>query len=409
MSTANDLPAQLNSLARYVRNGEVKDATDLFRAAVLDAEADSIEKGKRIGSREKAAAPKRVEPREESFNATPFSDIEEQSWDFLWPDWLPRGVIVAVDGAPSAGKTYACLDLCARISSGRPWPCDAHATRRPAENIAVMSAEDSAAKTLKRRLRLLGADMTRCINIGDKTLRDRETNEITSVDGSLQDTAALRDVLERHRPALWVIDTLGHFLGPDASPNDESDIKRVLRPVKELAEEFECSFLLIRHHNKSSGTSAVMRGAGSIAITGQARMLWCFGRHKDDQERRALFCGKSNVGREPEPLEYKVDAATGEFSWVGETDMVIADVLGEQERPSSRRAKRDDAVEWLAAFFADGKERRQEVVKAASAEAGFGWRTLQRAADEVGITREGQYAKGRAGCTHFLWSPPSYE
>ncbi|MEE8105347.1 MAG: AAA family ATPase [Planctomycetota bacterium] len=373
------------------------------------AAGDDVTKERRALERALVDSAGLRKPQEESFEATPFSDIAEEEFSFWWPLWLPAGVVAAIDGAPGSGKTYLALDVAARISSGAPWPCDPHATRRPEATVAIQSAEDSASKTLKKRLRMLGADMSRCLNIGDRTLRDPETNEITSVDGSLQDVAAIRSTLKAHRPVLWIIDTLGHFLGPDASPNNEIDVKRVLRPIKELAEEFGCTFLVVRHHNKSSGTSAVLRGAGSIAITGQARILWCVGRHKDDPERRALFCGKSNVANEPLPLEYRVDSVTGEFQWIGTTDMTLGDVLGEPEK-RNRAHKREDAADWLAEFLSgkvDG-ERMDTVQKVAEA-AGFTWATVKRAAGELGVKKKGVYLKGQRGADHFRWLLPTCE
>ncbi len=54
------------------------------------------------------------------------------------------------------GKSFLALDLCARLSTGQPWP-DGSATAGPAAAV-YLNAEDGAEDTLGPRLRTLGAD-----------------------------------------------------------------------------------------------------------------------------------------------------------------------------------------------------------------------------------------------------------
>src|SRR5688572_7336329 len=82
---------------------------------------------------------------------------ESVSW--LWPGRIPLGKLVLLDGDPDLGKSLISLDLCARLSTGRPFP-DGQPGTGPA-NALVLSAEDSAADTIVPRLSGLGADLTR--------------------------------------------------------------------------------------------------------------------------------------------------------------------------------------------------------------------------------------------------------
>jgi RecA-family ATPase len=62
-------------------------------------------------------------------------------------------------GDPDLGKSMIALDLCARLSTCRPFPDD-----RPAPdpaNALVLSAEDTAYNTIVPRLLRLGADLQR--------------------------------------------------------------------------------------------------------------------------------------------------------------------------------------------------------------------------------------------------------
>src|SRR5438874_1699415 len=89
---------------------------------------------------------------------------------FLWPEILPLGKLVLLDGDPDLGKSLIALDLCARLSTGRPFP-DGRPGPGPA-NALVLSAEDNSADTVVPRLQRLGADLER-ITVWDRD-RDEE-------------------------------------------------------------------------------------------------------------------------------------------------------------------------------------------------------------------------------------------
>src|SRR5262249_48348997 len=90
---------------------------------------------------------------------TPAHQVVAQSVFYLWPERLPQGKLIILDGDPDLGKSLLALDFCARLSTGRPFP-DGRPGPGPA-NALVLSAEDSAADTIVPRLRRLGADLQR--------------------------------------------------------------------------------------------------------------------------------------------------------------------------------------------------------------------------------------------------------
>src|SRR5258708_34732307 len=89
----------------------------------------------------------------------PAHQVVAQAVSWLWPERLPLGKLVILDGDPDLGKSLIALDLCARLSTGRPFP-DGRPGPGPA-NALVLSAEDSPADPLVPRLERLGADMQR--------------------------------------------------------------------------------------------------------------------------------------------------------------------------------------------------------------------------------------------------------
>src|SRR5437667_12607223 len=90
---------------------------------------------------------------------TPLDQVVSQVVSWLWPDRIPLGKLLILDGDPDLGKSLIALDLCARLSTGRPLP-DGQPGPGPA-NALVLSAEDNAADTIVPRLRRLGADVQR--------------------------------------------------------------------------------------------------------------------------------------------------------------------------------------------------------------------------------------------------------
>src|SRR5207248_10338898 len=90
---------------------------------------------------------------------TSAGQVVSQAVSWLWPDRLPLGKLLLLDGDPDLGKSMIALDLCARLSTGRPFP-DGRPGPGPANSL-VLSAEDTAHDTIVPRLGRLGADLGR--------------------------------------------------------------------------------------------------------------------------------------------------------------------------------------------------------------------------------------------------------
>src|SRR5580704_12120282 len=82
------------------------------------------------------------------------SQLEQRETAWLWQCWLPEGKLVMLDGDPGLGKSLLTLDLCARLSTGRPMP---DGTPGPGVvSSLILSAEDGAEDTIKSRLEAFG-------------------------------------------------------------------------------------------------------------------------------------------------------------------------------------------------------------------------------------------------------------
>src|SRR5439155_6958136 len=96
-----------------------------------------------------------------SSDVVPASRLVPQALSWLWPGRLALGKLAILDGDPALGKSLVALDLCARLSTGRPMP-DGSDGPGPACAV-VFNAEDDSEDTVGPRLRALGADLERVL------------------------------------------------------------------------------------------------------------------------------------------------------------------------------------------------------------------------------------------------------
>ena len=98
------------------------------------------------------------------------NELTPRSVDWLWPNRLALGKLAMFDGDAGLGKSLVTLDLCARVTTGRPFP-DGAAGGEPA-SVVVLNAEDGARDTIHGRLRAAGADLSR-VHVFDRSEAER--------------------------------------------------------------------------------------------------------------------------------------------------------------------------------------------------------------------------------------------
>ena len=82
---------------------------------------------------------------------------------WLWVGRLARGKLAMFDGDPGLGKSFVTLDLCARLTAGRPFP-DGSPGHSPS-NVLLFHGEDAAEDVVNPRLESLGADRSRVFHV----------------------------------------------------------------------------------------------------------------------------------------------------------------------------------------------------------------------------------------------------
>lgn len=308
---------------------------------------------------------------------TRFEDIEEEETLWLWPDRLPAGEIVVIAGDPGLGKSTVTLDWTAAVSTGRAWP-----DGEPCEQggVLLVSCEDSLTKTVKKRLRQAGASM------------DRVRHLDGAADGKafgLEDISTLRDAVAQVQEEcgscrLIIIDPASAFCG-SKDANSNAEVRAMLAPLHELAEEAGACVVLVSHLNKGQGR-AMYRGIGSIAWNATARVVYQVAADEHDRDVRLLSQVKNNLAPEAKTYSFEIDA--GRVRWLAEEDVTADEALEPQAQKASRGGKKEAAKAWLIDLLA-GSPMTVSEVKAAHAalgdDCGFSWKTVERARQGAGV------------------------
>jgi hypothetical protein len=312
--------------------------------------------------------------------ARPASEVTAQPVTWLWPGRLALGKLALLDGDPDRGKSLVSLDLCARLSTGRPWP-DGTPSPGPQSSV-IINAEDGEDDTICPRLRALGADLGRVFFLPRDAARGGADFCLPAR------TEALDRVLAETAARLVVIDPITLFLA--AGVNTHSDgggVRRALAPLVALAGKHGCTGLLVRHLNKGGRHQALYRGLGSIGLVGSCRSAWLVAADPRIKGRRVFAQEKNNVGPSQPSLAFDVVDAGGGLpavNWLGTTDWGADALLAAAADRPAMPGPIDFAKEFLAEVLKDGPRTSREIWEKAEP-LGHSQRTLDRAREALKI------------------------
>ncbi len=304
--------------------------------------------------------------------------MEGRSVDWLWENYIPLGRITILAGDPGIGKSQTAIDLIARITNGGSMPDGSQALRG---NCAIATAEDETSETIIPRLYAAGANMTSVIVIRKVRLGDEERYLALP-----RDLNRLRVMIREERLRLVVIDPLNAFVEQSVNTYKDQDIRSVLAPVEGIAEEMQCSILIIAHLNKREEASTLYRVGGSIGFIGAARSVLAVQRKSASDGSgdlmNVLYSIKENLGKKPPARQFIItgeeveEPKTGEMirtskvEWHGQC---ANPTRGRDDGPRMRK----ECMDFLIAVFGREDEVLSEEIKTDARNAGVSWRTLQ--------------------------------
>ncbi len=228
-----------------------------------------------------AQAPKWVPPecKPQSFlGVIPLSEVTEEDAEWLVPWGIPNGSITLLAGDGGSGKSSMWANLAAAVSSGQRSILDPKGFQRSPDTVLVLTAEESIAKVVSKRLRKAGADATKIkvLNVDDPY--DTQVAKVKI--GSNELAAIVRDM----RPALCVIDPIQGFLPRGINMGSRNEMRECLTSLVRLGTEIGTAFLVVCHTNKRSA-SGRDKISDSSDLWDIARAVWMVGVTPDDKTR----------------------------------------------------------------------------------------------------------------------------
>lgn len=381
------LPASLGHWVALVRQGAAR------RLAEKEAEAlQALAPNPAVSTEQLAARFAEASATLESYQkpATSYlsrvSDVQPQAVDWLWEGRIPKGTLTVFDGDPGRGKGLVVCDLAARITTGRDMP---DGSPGAVGRVLYLTTEDAISFVVRPRLDVARAniDLVFVLTPGSEALIKFPDN-----------CDLLKRSVRELEAALVIIDPLSAFLGDSINSHKDSDIRRALTPLHQLAEGTGVSIIGIRHLNKSNGVSAMYRGGGSIAIAAAARSLVVFGSDPEQQGDRIMGWVKLNIAELPCSLRYQVEtvvhpalkdkygkpAEIAKVRWLGESD-VHADQLVQAAPDPEHQSQLDEGCELIRQIFGDSTQVLAMEAEKALRDAGISDGTKARARRKLGV------------------------
>jgi hypothetical protein len=211
------------------------------------------------------------------------TDEEIEDYDWVWPGRFALKKIGLLTGLPDEGKGVLLSDIIARVTRGAAWPCGEGSA--PTGNVILLTAEDDIRDTIIPRLMAADADLKRVHII--KMMRETGKQRMFSL---VTDLPMLQQkVIEVGNVKLIVIDPVAAYLGIGKIDSFRAtDVRAMIGPLKEFAEELRIFILGVMHFNKKMDvTNLLLRVSDSLAYTAAARHV--YGIVDDPDNDRKLF------------------------------------------------------------------------------------------------------------------------
>lgn len=321
--------------------------------------------------------------RYEAANADLFGEmanVEPRDVEFSWFPYLVRGAVNLLEGDPGTGKTYLLCTVAACFSAGIALPGQ---TEPRAVAVLFMSAEDDPDTTLVRRLVRMGADL----NLITYTTRYFRLEE--------EALGWIDKHIEEKGIELVILDPLLAYMQGGIDMNKANETRPFMARLAELAKRRNVTIIGLRHLTKAGNDKAIYRGLGSIDITAAARSAIMLDVHPKDKDLRVMMHIKHNLAPRGASLAYELVDGSFEkgrvpkLKWLGEVDIHPEDLAQKKGEPGRPDDALQQAITFLKQYLATGPKPIKQVLADGERRSHAG-RTLRRAADKIGVTKEGK-------------------
>lgn len=292
--------------------------------------------------------------------------VEMRPIAWLDKPFLQRSAFQLIAGPKGVGKGTWLARVTANMTRG---------VYGRAQNVLLVSSEDSAAIDIRPRLNAAHGDDSRVYLIRSEFALPRDLDRLRDLALKIGDIG------------LIVIDPVGNHLdGVDT--DKEGAIRHALRGLNQLADDLDCTILGIRHLGKARLNGALAAVLGSVAWVDLPRAVLAFAADdEDDMTFHVQVVAGNRSGRSAaqayrielrdvglgEPVTYAVE--------LGESGKSVDQLLATYSVP--RGAKRESAKELILRELAKGPQTLDYLKAVAAAETDASGQTVWRAANAL--------------------------
>ena len=246
----------------------------------------------------------------------------------------------------------------------------------PLGSVLFLSCEDTKERITRRLIRC-GGDKTKAA-----VIKGKKGGGMFSL---VEDLPKLRAELKK-RPdvVLLIVDPVTAYFGVGKiDTNKGTDVRAVLDPLSQLAQEFKLTIIGVMHLNKSTEVSALQRISGASAFGEVARAVWLVEKDKSPEKKEVKYFTPLKVsdGQEPGALAWKINVEGAVEFLANETPPSVEEQLS--TRPW-QKTKKEIAKEFLLATLCGGPMLAEEV-EGMAADEGINKYTLEAAKRELKI------------------------
>jgi len=301
-----------------------------------------------------------------------------------------------LSGNPGIGKSFLTMSMIAALTTGRDWP-DAVNAMDPG-SVLLFANEDSLEYAIKPRLDAHGAD---CSKVFAFDMMDLKSGcDSFTIESDLKHLEKYLDSVLDCR--LIVFDPITAYLG-NVNANSNSDVRRVLLGLQELAQRRNVTVLGISHFSKKADLDAIHRTLGSTAFTAAARAVWAVVWDNTEEDgntphRRLLMPVKSNYSIDPSGLGFEI--VEGQVCFDDTPVRSDVDRVMQKKKDPAAPSKKDRAKAIILEALQSGPVESDELIRIVTDEG-----ISQRTADEA---RRGLRKAGKVDCDNpkgegFIW------
>lgn len=330
--------------------------------------------------RQSTTASGRIDTKGRSARIPMFSDRKIATIRWAWKHRMPVGELTLLVGRGGVGKGLLSAHLAAKLTTGTLSGSFFDTPRR----VLWVGSEDNPEATILPRLIAAGADLGMVHSLDPEAEDDQPAMVEFPNDFTL-----LREAIQSTEAKLVIFDPLLSTFQMETNTWSSRDVRRVLQPLRLIAQDTDAAFAAIAHPPKNS------RGAAnSAAFTEVARaVLEC---DTDEDDSLVVEQTKNNLGRmDQQRLRYtKVPTVltgteegveTMRLADAEATDHTIDQLHRDRAMSTEEREERDEVMMWLEDYI----ERRGGSVNSAEAKRDA-MRELRKSERTV------QYAAGRS-------------